>query len=444
MAPKLGIHVWRQNRYYPAGNSEGETSISFAEWTNIVNYFEREAPETLEPADRPTPLSDSGKSIFSVEKPAVVDSVAPIAATTMAKIAPSSGYIYTSDANTNALVRWDQELDSTTVLSMTSPAVDLNFADDFAESERAVLTTIGTMKADDIYRGIVQHVKLGDQTVDTLGVIDRKLNRPLRSLSADFDKDGDKDWVICTFGHESGALYLYKQEPDHSYERETIRGVPGAEDAVIEDFNRDGWPDLMVLFAYDNEGIWLFLNDKNGGFESKNVLRFPPVYGSTSFELADINGDDANDIILTNGDNADFSPILKPYHGLRIYLNEGEYNYKEAYFYPINGTTQSVVEDFDNDGDKDIAAISFFADFENNPAESFIYFENRGGMKFKPTAVPIHKLGRWITMDAGDVDDDGDLDLVLGNFSRKFMSSFNVDPSWDTHMPFVLLRNNTN
>ncbi|MDR8392899.1 VCBS repeat-containing protein [Aliifodinibius sp. S!AR15-10] len=439
MAPKLGINVWRGNKYYPTGSS-GETTVSFAEWTKIVNYFEREAPEILHSADRPMPLVERG-DLFTVQKPSVNDTIP--AATTMVNIDSQSGFIYTSDANENALLQWDDDLQATTVLSMASPAVNLHFLGDSDSSREAVLTNIGTMIADDIYRGVVQQVNLSTGKADTVKVIDSGLNRPLRALPADMNQDGRDDWIICAFGHEHGGLYLYTQNQDQTYTRETIRGVPGAEDLVIEDVNSDGWPDLMVLFGYDNEGIWLFLNDREGGFTMDNLMRFPPVYGVTSFEWTDINGDGQKDIILTNGDNADYSPVLKPYHGLRIYLGNGEMQFEESYFYPLNGTTQALVKDFDSDGDKDIATISFFADFEANPSESFVLFENSGDLEFQPQSIPVSQHGRWITMDAGDIDGDGDQDIVLGNFSRKFMSAFEVNATWDTQTPFILLENNT-
>ena len=73
--------------------------------------------------------------------------------------------------------------------------------------------------------------------------------------------------------------------------------------------------------------------------------------------------------------------------------------------------------DYDNDGDLDIAVISFFADYARQPEEGFVYLENKGNFKFQPYTISETSKGRWLTMDAGDLDGDGRVDIVLGNFS---------------------------
>jgi hypothetical protein len=86
----------------------------------------------------------------------------------------------------------------------------------------------------------------------------------------------------------------------------------------------------------------------------------------------------------------------------------------------MHGASQALARDFDGDGDVDIAAISFFPDFSTHPEEGFIYFENNG-KTFKAHTTPVTKDSRWLVMDAADVDQDGDCDLLLGalNFPSK-------------------------
>ena len=75
----------------------------------------------------------------------------------------------------------------------------------------------------------------------------------------------------------------------------------------------------------------MFLNDKKGGFTSTNLLRFPPVYGSSSFQLVDFNNDGKPDILYTSGDNSDYSKVLKSFHGVYIFLNQGDFKFKQCY-----------------------------------------------------------------------------------------------------------------
>jgi hypothetical protein len=108
---------------------------------------------------------------------------------------------------------------------------------------------------------------------------------------------------------------------------------------------------------------------------------------------------------------------MKPYHGARIYLNDGKNKFTEAYFFPLNGAYRTIPRDYDGDGDLDIAVTGYFPDYVKSPGESFVYLENQGDMKFSPFTFPEAVTGKWLVMDAGDLDGDGDLDIVLGAYN---------------------------
>ncbi len=436
MAPNLGLEVYAEGAYYAGSKS----TISFNDWQKLVIYYQTLAPVKLKPARKPIPAVDDW-AIFSVVKPHL--DTTKTAMTTLVKMDTIGHQLYTSDAFRSDLTRWDKSLQPTHVQQLNSAVVDADFFRDKEGRERGTFTTLGTMRAADIARGELVSLNLdGSQKADssTLAV---NLPRPLQSVPVDVNKDGRMDWVVCGFGHLKGGLYWLKKEANGKFTKQTIRDVPGAVQATTGDFNADGWPDLMVLFAHADEGVWLFLNDKKGGFTERNLLRFPSVYGSTSFQLVDFNKDGKLDIIYTCGDNSDYSKVLKPYHGLYIYLNQGNFQYKQAYFYPINGCTKAVATDFDQDGDLDIATIAFFADFLHNPTEGCLFFEQKESLQFQPHTMPVSTLGRWICMDVADVDQDGDQDIVLGNFSKTFIVQEGLQPSWNTHLPLVVLKNKT-
>ncbi|HEY9257411.1 VCBS repeat-containing protein [Chitinophaga sp.] len=439
MAPKLGIKVWSGNHYYPPMPGDKPALISIKEWTTLVEYYQSAAPEKLMPAKPPVPLQHDW-SIFSLKLPAVKDSHF-VATTTMVSFLPTGG-VLTSDGN-NTLTKWDTALIAVNIRSLPSPATDALYTKDSNGKQQTILTEIGNLRALDVSAGIITSINPDDPQSKQADLM-AFLKRPVQTLAADFDKDGLEDLLVCAFGHKQGGLYWLKQLPDHHYKQFPIWEVPGAIHAETGDFNSDGYTDIMVLFAAADEGIWLFENDKKGGFISTNLLKFPPIYGSTSFQLMDFNGDGQLDILYTGGDNMDFSMVLKPYHGLYVYVNEGNHKYRLAWHYPVNGCTKAVAGDFNQDGKPDIAAIAFFADYQQNPSEKFIFFE--GGntpFTFTPHAPPIEKEGRWICMDVKDDDHDGDLDIVLGNYARGFIILDHYKPDWKEYQPFIVLQNNS-
>ncbi|GAB4027108.1 hypothetical protein GCM10028809_11840 [Spirosoma gilvum] len=436
MAPNLGLEAYPGGNYYAGPKS----AISFENWQKLIAYYETLAPAKLEQTKAPTaPVADW--AVFSLEKPPV--DPAKTAMTTMVAIDTIGHRIYSSDGLRSDLTQWNQQLQITGTKQLQSAAAQATFFRDNSGVEQGLFTCMGTMRAADISRGELVTMNLSAKQPADTSIIYANLPRPLESVAADLNKDGLTDWVVCGFGHLQGGLYWLKQQPNHRFTKIPIREVAGAIQTTVGDFNADGWPDLMVLFAHADEGIWLFLNDQKGGFTERNLLRFPSVYGSTSFQLVDFNKDGRLDILYTCGDNSDYSKILKPYHGLYIYLNEGDFKLKQAYFYPINGCTKAMAGDFDQDGDLDIATIAFFADFLNKPSENFQYFEQQKPLVFQPHTLPIQAYGRWICMDVNDVDQDGDADVVLGNFSQTFIIQKELKTTWDTHLPLIVLKNNT-
>jgi hypothetical protein len=201
---------------------------------------------------------------------------------------------------------------------------------------------------------------------------------------------------------------------DEKFKKHILNPMPGARKVVVQDFNHDGLQDVLALMTQGDERLILYTNTGDFNFDTQVLLRFPPVYGCNYFEVADFNSDGHFDILLTNGDNADYSAILKPYHAVRIYTNDGKNNFTQTWSFAMPGASQASALDFDKDGDLDVAAISFFPDFARTPERGFIYFENKGSNNLHPQTTLFAAYGRWLVMESADIDQDGDIDLLLG------------------------------
>jgi hypothetical protein len=244
-------------------------------------------------------------------------------------------------------------------------------------------------------------------------------HRPVHTLVYDLNNNGKQELVISEFGNLTGKLTLLAKTDSTTYAKKTLLNQPGTIRVLAKDMNRDGKQDLIALTSQGDESITILYQKGNLKFRAKKVIRFSPIYGCSWFELIDYDNDGDEDIITVNGDNADNSYIHKPYHGLRIHINDGNNNFEEGYFYPLNGATRLVARDFDQDGDIDFGILSTFPDYDNNPEFSFVYLENTDSEKFtfKANTFENSKLSKWFLMDAGDIDHDGDEDIILSSFT---------------------------
>ncbi|MEM9928223.1 MAG: VCBS repeat-containing protein, partial [Bacteroidota bacterium] len=198
---------------------------------------------------------------------------------------------------------------------------------------------------------------------------------------------------------------------------------------------------IFVLYGQGREEIVAYQFAQEG-LITRVVKTFPPSYGSSSLQFIDWNGDPYPDLLYTNGDNADYRSPPKPYHGIRVFTGTADGTYPEAVFLPLPGAYGAEVADFDQDGDQDIAAISFFPDYTQALPASAVYFENKGPAGFSSYRLPSEGKGRFIRLTAGDYDLDGDIDLAAATLAMEAVPDQGRMEGWIKNgLPFIVWEN---
>lgn len=245
---------------------------------------------------------------------------------------------------------------------------------------------------------------------------------------------------------------------------------------AIADINKDGWPDIYVTNDY-NEPDYIYINNHDGTFKekSKDMLRHMSHF-SMGVDIADFNNDGLPDIItldmlpednhrqksLQLEENYESFALMqnqglyKQYMRNMLQLNNGDGTFSEiAQLAGLSNTDWSwcpLIADFDNDGYKDIfISNGYLRDYTNKDflrywgdykikkamaAEPFRLMDLV--MAMPSTAVPdyifrnnhdltfTNKQVEWglnqQNISSGavyvDLDNDGDLDLVVNNINQ--------------------------
>jgi hypothetical protein len=202
------------------------------------------------------------------------------------------------------------------------------------------------------------------------------VNLPGNLSFEDFDGDGDQDALIGYVDDTtSGTIEIYYNQYVESgtmtvswiKDAVTVNsGNPYLFVAAFADVNDDGVLDIVKSDNVSGDIAW-YSKTKNGVsvetiISDETIIDRPAVVA-----VADLDNDTYNDVIVTDGGSGNDSIIW--FHS----TDAGTLN-SEALIYDNNYQHYSItINDFDNDGDKDIATIGYFSntvDWYENLLES--------------------------------------------------------------------------
>lgn len=389
--------------------------VSDEQWVAIRDFYMDNAPESLVAGlERPTVEVGLG-GLFEVREHGYAYEE-PI--TSLVHIDEKHRQILLGDTIHQKFTVLDKALEP--AMSQLTPAFCWVRAD--VNDQGVYLLSIGDLmgSASEHRIGDVFYAARRGEAYVSVGVALDNLHRPSDMAFGDFDGDGTNEIVVCNFGFGTGSVDIHKLDIN-GWQYDTtpyiiLANEKGPVDCHVADFNKDGRQDVAVLFGNERENLSIFLNNGDGTFERHYIVNQHSAFGYIGFRWGDFNNDGHLDVWTINGDNVDSDPYntLKPYHGVRLYLGRGDMTFAESYFYPMYGAYGLEIEDFDLDGDLDLAVMSAIPDFDSERNESFVYLENTGDGGYAAKTIDSPRTDRWLVMDAGDFDGDGDKDIVLG------------------------------
>ena len=218
------------------------------------------------------------------------------------------------------------------------------------------------------------------------------------------DLDGDKH-LDLVLAHKDDRLTIHRGS-GQGLSREIWVELPSqaAEDSELGDLNRDGHPEVVVANS-KGDSSYIYWGSGDGYAADRRTEL--PTLAATDAALADLNGDGWVDVTFSNKHDAETSDVNS-----YIYWNGSE-GFDRAHRRELQsfGAVSTVAGDLDRDGDQDLVIINQNSGAQGRSIPSLVYWGN-ARHHYSPASVSVVPGDGGLATTA-DLNQDGWVDLIF-------------------------------